>query len=41
LTARYRHGLLEIHAPRRRLARREIPIEPVSPYATNPDAAAC
>lgn len=41
LTAHYRHGLLEIHAPRRRLARREIRIEPASPYAMNHDAAAC
>lgn len=41
LTAHYRHGLLEIHAPRRRLARREIRIEPGSSYAVNPDAAAC
>jgi len=41
LTARHRHGLPEIHAPRRRLARREIRIEPALPYAVNPDAAAC
>jgi HSP20 family protein len=41
LTAHYRHGLLEIHAPRRRLARREVRIEPASPYAVNADAAAC
>jgi HSP20 family protein len=41
LTVRYRHGLLEIHVPRRRLARREVPVESASAFAVNPDAAAC
>jgi HSP20 family molecular chaperone IbpA len=37
----YKHGTLEIHAPRTRLEPRRLPIEHTSPYRVNPDAEAC
>jgi HSP20 family molecular chaperone IbpA len=36
----YKHGTLEIHAPRTRLEPRRLPIEH-HPFAINPDAEAC
>jgi HSP20 family molecular chaperone IbpA len=36
----YRHGTLEIHAPRTRLEPRRLPVEHPS-YRINPDAEAC
>ena len=36
----YKHGTLEIHAPRRRLEARRLPIEHPS-FRANPDAEAC
>lgn len=36
----YKHGTLEIHAPRTSLEPRRVPIERRSPYVGNPDAEA-
>jgi HSP20 family molecular chaperone IbpA len=41
LSARYRHGVLEIHAPRVQLERRAVPVEHGPQYLIHPDAAAC
>jgi HSP20 family molecular chaperone IbpA len=37
----YRHGTLEIRAPRTRLASRSVPVERRSTYLVNPDAEGC
>jgi HSP20 family molecular chaperone IbpA len=37
----YKHGTLEIHAPRTRFEPRRLPLEHTSPYRVNPDAEAC
>ena len=37
----YRHGTLEIRAPRSRLEPRTVPIEHRSPYVGSPDAVPC
>jgi len=40
LTARFRHGVLELRAPRVRLARRAVPVETSRAARVHPDAAA-
>ena len=37
----YKHGTLEIHAPRSSLEPRAVPIEHRSPYVGNPNAVPC
>jgi HSP20 family molecular chaperone IbpA len=37
----YKHGTLEIHAPRTALVARRLPIERKSPFVINPGAEAC
>jgi HSP20 family molecular chaperone IbpA len=41
ITALYRHGALEIRAPRSRLEPRVVQIEHASPYDVSPDAVPC
>ncbi len=41
LVAFYKHGTLQLHAPRTRQEPRQVPVEPAPWHLVNPDAEAC